>query len=103
MLSEILDLRISFSSFKGSIRHGVSARSSKAPHLHQEALVVLPQVAVGLQQALQMLPQPRSLLRVLGTQPGDQQHSSCVNRTTAFKTAHHQEGTCKMSHSLLRR
>lgn len=38
-------------------------------HLHQEALVVLLEVAVGLQQGLQMLPQPRSSLRVLRTQP----------------------------------
>lgn len=66
---------------KAALNVVLSARSSKAPHLHQEALVVLPQVAVGLQQALQVLPQPRPLVRVLRTQPGDQQHRSWVNWT----------------------
>lgn len=53
----------------------------KLEHLHQEALVVVPQAAVGLQQALEMLPEPRSLVGVLRTQPGDKQHSVYV--TTA--------------------
>lgn len=50
-------------------------------HLHQEALVILSEVAVGLQQALEMLPQPRSLLRVLRSQSDDQRHSSGTKQT----------------------
>lgn len=37
-------------------------------------------MAVGLQQALEMLPQPCSLLRVLRTQSGDKRHSSYANQ-----------------------
>lgn len=49
--------------------------SRNALHLHQEALVIVSKAAVGLQQTLEMLPQPRSLLSVLWTQSSNKQHS----------------------------
>lgn len=45
-------------------------------HLHSEALLLLPQAAVGPQQALELLPHLRALLQVWGPQPGDRARDS---------------------------